>query len=126
MFVRNVSLLLIVAVIACAPSPSPATPPAAAPAPADSRERPSDRDTRSDAELEALFWARADSARMRFTDADVHFVSGMIGHHAQALVMARMAPSHGASPSSSEGDLARRPGGASPGERRIPDSCSRL
>lgn len=36
---------------------------------------------------------------MRFTEADVHFVSGMIGHHAQALVMARLAPSHGADPS---------------------------
>ena len=50
------------------------------------------------ADIEALFWARADSARMRFTDADVHFVSGMIGHHAQALVMARMAPTHAAGP----------------------------
>jgi uncharacterized protein (DUF305 family) len=33
-----------------------------------------------------------------FTAADVHFMSGMIGHHAQALVMAGWAPSHGASP----------------------------
>jgi uncharacterized protein (DUF305 family) len=32
------------------------------------------------------------------TTADVHFMSGMIGHHAQAVVMARWAPSHGASP----------------------------
>lgn len=31
--------------------------------------------------------------------ADVHFMSGMIGHHAQALVMAGWAPSHGASAS---------------------------
>ena len=30
--------------------------------------------------------------------ADVNFMSGMIGHHAQALVMAGWAPSHGASP----------------------------
>lgn len=28
---------------------------------------------------------------------DAHFMSAMIGHHAQALVMARMAPTHGAS-----------------------------
>src|SRR5690348_893963 len=34
-----------------------------------------------------------------FTAADVHFMSGMIGHHAQALVMAGWAPSHGASQS---------------------------
>lgn len=49
-------------------------------------------------DMEALFQARQDSARMRFTEADVHFVTGMIGHHAQALVMAAMAPTHGASP----------------------------
>ena len=30
-------------------------------------------------------------------EADVHFVQGMIGHHRQALVMAAMAPTHGAS-----------------------------
>ncbi len=35
---------------------------------------------------------------MRFTEADVHFMTGMIGHHAQALVMAGLAPTHGASP----------------------------
>lgn len=50
------------------------------------------------AELEAIYRARADSARMRFTEADVRFMTGMIGHHAQALVMAEMAPTHGASP----------------------------
>ena len=50
------------------------------------------------AELEALYRARMDSARMRFTEADVHFMTGMIGHHAQALVMAGLAPTHGASP----------------------------
>ncbi len=42
--------------------------------------------------------ARADSVRRSFTTADVEFVRGMIHHHAQALVMARMAPSHDASP----------------------------
>jgi uncharacterized protein (DUF305 family) len=31
-----------------------------------------------------------------YTVADVQFMQGMIDHHAQALVMARMAPSHGA------------------------------
>ena len=34
-----------------------------------------------------------------YTAADVQFVSGMIGHHAQAIQMAGWAPSHGASPS---------------------------
>jgi uncharacterized protein (DUF305 family) len=35
-------------------------------------------------------------ARYPYTDADVSFMSGMIGHHAQAIVMAGWAPSHGA------------------------------
>jgi uncharacterized protein (DUF305 family) len=41
---------------------------------------------------------RADSARNPYTQADVDFMTHMIGHHAQALVMAGWAPSHGASP----------------------------
>jgi uncharacterized protein (DUF305 family) len=32
-----------------------------------------------------------------YTAADVQFMQGMIGHHAQAIVMANMAPTHGAS-----------------------------
>ncbi|MGH9332833.1 MAG: DUF305 domain-containing protein [Vicinamibacteria bacterium] len=55
-------------------------------------------DTATTAELEAIYEARMDSARMRFTEADVRFMSGMIHHHAQALVMAGFAPTHGASP----------------------------
>ena len=43
--------------------------------------------------------ARADSIRLPYTQADVDFMSGMIHHHAQALVMSRMAPTHGASSS---------------------------
>jgi uncharacterized protein (DUF305 family) len=43
--------------------------------------------------------ARADSVRHPYTDADVEFMSHMIGHHAQAIAMARWAPTHGASPS---------------------------
>lgn len=42
--------------------------------------------------------ARADSARLPYTAADVQFMTGMISHHAQAIVMAKMAPTHGASP----------------------------
>ena len=42
--------------------------------------------------------ARADSVRRPYTRADIHFMSAMIGHHAQALEMARMAPTHAASP----------------------------
>ena len=42
--------------------------------------------------------ARADSARYPYITADVNFMSGMIHHHAQAIVMAKMAPAHGSSP----------------------------
>jgi uncharacterized protein (DUF305 family) len=42
--------------------------------------------------------ARADSIRNPYTEADIHFMSAMIGHHSQAIIMARMAPTHGASP----------------------------
>jgi uncharacterized protein (DUF305 family) len=53
----------------------------------------------SAAEIEALYRARQDSLRMRYTTADVDFMTGMIGHHAQALVMSALAPTHGAGPS---------------------------
>ena len=33
-----------------------------------------------------------------FTAADVHFMRGMIAHHAQAIYMSRMAKAHGANP----------------------------
>ena len=44
----------------------------------------------------AMAKARADSARYPYTEADVHFMSAMIGHHAQAIVMSGWAPSHDA------------------------------
>ncbi len=81
-----VSLLLcLVAAAACggaARTPAPAAEPSAA----------------RSAEVEAIFRARQDSARMRYTEADVHFMTGMIAHHAQALAMAAMAETHGAGP----------------------------
>lgn len=40
----------------------------------------------------------APSVARDYTAADVAFMQGMIGHHSQAIVMAAMAPSHGASP----------------------------
>lgn len=36
--------------------------------------------------------ARADSARYPYTAADIRFMTGMIGHHAQAITMAELAP----------------------------------
>lgn len=39
----------------------------------------------------------APDSRYPYTQADVHFMTGMIAHHAQAVKMAGWAPSHGAS-----------------------------
>jgi uncharacterized protein (DUF305 family) len=53
----------------------------------------------SASDLAAIEKARADSARYPYTAADIHFMSGMIGHHAQAIEMSLWAPTHGANPS---------------------------
>ena len=37
------------------------------------------------------------SAQVRYVPADAEFMTGMIGHHAQAVLIASWAPSHGAS-----------------------------
>ena len=42
--------------------------------------------------------AQADSAPARYSAADVHFMTDMIVHHAQAVLIAGWAPAHGASP----------------------------
>ncbi len=68
-----------------------------APAPAAPAARPSPvvaMSTRS-----AIEHARADSARHPYTSADIHFMSAMIGHHTQAVLIAGWAPTHGASQS---------------------------
>jgi uncharacterized protein (DUF305 family) len=50
-------------------------------------------------EAAAIDQARADSLRRPYTEADIRFMSQMIHHHAQAIVMSRWAASHGASAS---------------------------
>jgi len=50
-------------------------------------------------DFDRLYRARKDSARRRFTPADVEFMQGMIHHHAQALVMSALAEPNEASPS---------------------------
>jgi uncharacterized protein (DUF305 family) len=50
-----------------------------------------DQRTMSPADL-----ARANGGIPPFSKADVEFMTGMIGHHAQAVVMAGWAPTHGA------------------------------
>ena len=47
----------------------------------------------------AMAKAKADSVNRPYTRADIDFMRGMIAHHAQALVMAGWAKSHGAGPS---------------------------
>lgn len=47
----------------------------------------------------SLAKARADSVRRPYTKADIDFVSGMIHHHAQAILMSKMATTHGAAAS---------------------------
>jgi uncharacterized protein (DUF305 family) len=54
---------------------------------------------RRQSDLEAIAKARADSMQRPYTEADVNFMTGMIAHHSQAILMARWAPSHGASES---------------------------
>lgn len=77
-FRAALAALLLPLAAACAAAVQPGT----APAPG----------SVSDAEFEALFRARADSARMRYTAADVRFMTTMIHHHAQALEMANLVP----------------------------------
>lgn len=82
------SLLLasvVVVAAACAANPSAAGTPS-----------PASSDL---ARLEAIARARADSGRMRWVQADVDFMTAMIGHHSQAIVMSELAPEAGASPS---------------------------
>ncbi len=43
--------------------------------------------------------APADASHPGYTPGDVHFMTGMIGHHSQAVLIAGWAPSHGASAS---------------------------
>jgi uncharacterized protein (DUF305 family) len=74
---------------ACASSSAGGTPPAST----------GNAGGRSASELEALYRARIDSSRTRYTDADVAFMNGMIHHHAQAIEMSQLAPGNGASES---------------------------
>ena len=63
---------------------------------ANSSDQKADQPTK--AELEEIYWARIDSSKMNFTEADVKFMTGMISHHAQALIMSGLAPENNASP----------------------------
>ncbi len=83
-------IFLVLLVSGMVPACATATPPAPPIASSAAAPQPS---------LSGIAKARADSARYPYTAADIHFMSAMIGHHAQAIAMSGRAPTHGASPS---------------------------
>lgn len=96
--VRMSMLATALGVAACLPlagTPGSAPAPSAAAAPASTVATP----PANGAALEAVWRARIDSARGRYTPADVRFMTDMIAHHAQALGMSNLAPTNGASES---------------------------
>jgi uncharacterized protein (DUF305 family) len=82
---RRFVVAIALGVSGCAKS-SP--PPEAAPAPIAVIDQ---------SQLNPAAQARADNGKPPFVDADVKFMQGMIHHHAQAILIAKWAPSHGAS-----------------------------
>lgn len=96
MYIKNIGriyilILLSLLVMGCASSSSSMN--EVSEVPVAIEEAPGD----SLAELEALYRERLVEAKMRFSEADVNFMVGMIAHHAQALIMSDLAPKNGAS-----------------------------
>lgn len=88
--IRRTAVLFVVACLAGGVTRAAAQP-AVGPAPRG--------DAAADASYRAaVARAQADSARLPYTAADVRFMTAMIGHHAQAVAMSRLAPERGASP----------------------------
>lgn len=74
--------------------------------------------------LEAIYWSQVESARNRFTEADVDFMAAMIGHHAQALAMVSLVPER--SRSTAIQTLARRIDNAQRDEIRLMEQWLRI
>ncbi len=81
------ALFVIVMLGACASAPAGSV---------DTTPQPAAADSVTQSGIEA---ARADSARHPYTEADIEFMTSMIGHHAQAIVMSNLAPARTESPS---------------------------
>jgi uncharacterized protein (DUF305 family) len=90
-FYKTVFFFLVIVGLSACKSSEPASSNTA------SKETTTSDSSMSTAEMEKLYWARKDSARMNFTEADAKFMTGMIAHHAQALIMSRLAPENNAS-----------------------------
>ena len=95
-FPRFGTIVLAAVVAGCASSPQTTMQTAPAPAPSATTASAPPGPARSSPA--AISQARADSVRHPYTMADVQFMQGMIGHHAQAIIMAGWAPTHDASP----------------------------
>ncbi|MBI3791879.1 MAG: DUF305 domain-containing protein [Gemmatimonadetes bacterium] len=78
--------ILAAGILASAPAPVAAQAPKRPASPASPK-----------ADRAAILRARADSAQLPYTTADIAFMQGMIHHHSQAIVMCRLAPTHEAS-----------------------------
>lgn len=96
LLVVGFAVLALTAVVGCASGAEAPAP--AVPAPGTSPVTDAGTDALTPSEFETLFRARAEAAQARYTEADVRFMTDMIHHHGQAVVMARMAETHGASP----------------------------
>lgn len=57
---------------------------------------PQGRAAQAPAPLDPAAQVRADSLRLPYNEADITFMTEMIGHHAQAILISRWAPTHGA------------------------------
>lgn len=79
-------LALSAVVLAACSSATPST--TATPAPIEVQDQ---------SRLDPVAQARADGGKPAFGEADLRFMRGMIHHHAQAILISKWAPSHGAS-----------------------------
>lgn len=89
-------LLLCAACASAAPATAPPSEPSGPPAEAPASPNPASGEMHEH-EAHAEHDPLPATAGPGYTVADVQFMQHMIGHHAQAVVMAAMAPTHGAS-----------------------------
>src|SRR5215217_2861319 len=80
----RMAILLVLAVACSQSTPAPQT-------------TPVPMQVADQSQLNPAAQARADKGKPAFVPADVKFMQGMIHHHAQAILISKWAPSHGAS-----------------------------